>query len=179
MGGADDVGELPVGVFGGVCAFGVPEGVPEVGFPPDVQGGSGDSSFLEGGVEGLLLDDGGSGDVHDEGGGLHEAYLVFADHASGLRGEGDGDHQEVRLHHYVVQVAPAPQIFEPEGFFQFGVGAAPDCENLHLEGLEAFGDLDADAAHAYYARFFMFEGDSGGAASACFECVVSGYHVFG
>ena len=102
VGGADDVGELPVGVFGGVRAFGVPEGVPEVGFPPDVQCCSRDSPLLEGGVEGLLLDDGGSGDVHDERGGLHQAYLGFPDHASGLGGEGDGDHDDVGLLHHVV-----------------------------------------------------------------------------
>jgi hypothetical protein len=50
------------------------------------------------------LDDGGSGDVDDEGCGFHEAYLVFADHASGLGGEGGGDDESPDLARFTGQV---------------------------------------------------------------------------
>ena len=134
MRGHDDIVHLPEGVIAG-------EGF----FREDVHAGTGDFFLREGVYEGGFIDDGGAGDVDEEGGFLHEGEFLLAEEVLGLGGRGEGGDDDVGLgedfSELVFEVDVVSEHFCGEVFL-YG-------EDACLEDFRSLGDGAADAAEAY------------------------------
>ena len=146
--GHDDIVHLPEGVIAG-------EGL----FREDVHAGTGDFFLREGVNEGCFIDDGGAGDIDEEGGSLHEGEFLLPEEVIRLwcRREGGDDDVSLRedFGELVFEVDMVGEHFCREVFL-YG-------EDAGLEDFRSLGDGAADAAEAYDEDGLAEEGVAAGA----------------
>ena len=146
--GHDDIVHLPEGVIAG-------EGL----FREDVHAGTGDLFLREGVNEGGFIDDGGAGDIDEEGGSLHEGEFLLSEEmiCLGRRREGGDDDVGLRedFGELVFEIDMVSEHFCREVFL-YG-------EDAGLEDFCSLGDGAADAAEAYDEDGLAEEGVAAGA----------------
>ncbi len=123
----------------------------------DVESAAGDVAGIDGVFEGCFVDEAAAGAVDDEGAFVHESDALFVHYVAGVISEGDVEGDDIGTGEGDVGgFSECDFEFAGAGFCEEGVVG----DDVHVEGLGAFGELGADAAHAEDGEAFAVEFDA-------------------
>jgi hypothetical protein len=101
----------------------------------DIQSSPGNGSLLEGGEQGVVVNEAAAGSVDEVGVRLHETELAFTDETLGFRGEAGLDQDKVAFAEHVVQGVHTPHSALVQ---EFVAGVGVEGENVRVEAGQTF-----------------------------------------